>query len=149
MINDHPHKTAIQWAALVAAGALFWTILWSIGGQFRDHFLSDVQRAIAEHTNDNDRAAAAARIEFIQAIESEADNALIDIQGLQQSCAVTKARIDAMDAAISELNRWRSECGSKMASVQGSIGRDELDIRRLESRIDRIEYSKTNSGSTP
>ena len=133
------HKTPLQWAALVGAGTLVWLVLWNVGTQFRDYMRVDMEQLVSKHITDHDKAAAASRLEFFRAIESRADAAVSNIRQLEQNCAVVQSRLTGIDSHLVELNRWRTECGNKMAGVQTYIGRDESDIRKIETRLERIE----------
>ena len=139
MTDAVPHKTPLQWAALVGAGSLVWVVLWNVGTQFRDYLRVDMERLVTEHIADHDKAATASRLEFFRAIESRADNAVTRTNQLEQNCAVVQSRLSGIDSHLVDLNRWRTECGNKMAGVQTYIGRDESDIKKIESRLERIE----------
>lgn len=139
MANEVQVRTPMQWAALVGAAALFWGILIFVGTQFRDYMRVDMEQLVLKHITDHERTATAARTDFFRAIESRADSAVTRTSQLERNCDVVQSRLTGIDGAIAELNRWRGECGQKMATVQSYIARDATDIAKIESRIERVE----------
>lgn len=57
---------------------------------------------------------------------------------MESKCAVVQDRLSHFDADIDELQRWRGNCGARMASVEKHDSSADTTLIRLENRIDAV-----------
>lgn len=133
-----------DWKAILQAAGLFWVIVGAVLGFYGNHLLGLVDDRIAKHAS----SARDNRDAFYRDIQQRADNAAsrigTDISELKSNCAVMQNWATGVESEIAELNRWRSECGQKMAKVQQYMERDTADIRDLEREVRELQNLEIN-----
>jgi len=133
-----------DWKAILQAAGLFWIIVGGVLGFYGNHLLGLVDDRIAKHA----ASARDNRDAFYRDIQQRADNAAghigTNISELKSNCAVMQKWATGVESEIAELNRWRGECGQKMARVQQYMERDTADIRDLEREVRELQNLERN-----
>jgi hypothetical protein len=146
-MDEREHEAAFprkgtDWKAVLAAGALFWTVAFGLGGLFRSHILGAVDERIATHAV----AAAATRAQFLRDIESRSDGALGRLSQLEERCAVIRDWRTATDGQLAGLQDWRTRCGQKVERILAWLDQAGDDLRELELKTEKLKEQIDKNG---
>lgn len=124
-----------DWKVVFAAAGFFYASLSGVGWLFGEYILSRVGGHIEEHST----KVTGERNRLFADVERKADGAVSRIGELEQKCAVVQDWIKRDESRVDELDRWRTNCGQKMARVENQIERDLVDMKKIDDRLERIE----------
>lgn len=139
-MNDTDENTRgrIDWkavAVLLSTASLVASAIYFVGSVFHSHIMADVNQLISTHSE----SASTKRADLFKEIESDARGAIGRIADMERQCAIMQDWKVRAEQRFDGLERWRDNCGGKVARIESQIERDLVDMVKIDTRLEKIE----------